>query len=183
VMAEGADEVLLVGHSSGAHLAVSVMAEALRRGVPDGPALGLLTLGQAIPMASFLPRAGALRRDLRDLSVEGRIAWVDVSAPGDGASFALCDPVAVTGVAPEGQRWPLVVSAAFSLSVAPEKWRALRWRYFRRHIQYLCAFDEPSRFDWFAVTAGPRTLAERFAGRVHSPGRVTRAVSPHRGLA
>ena len=29
---------------------------------------------------------------------------------------------------------------------------------------------------------GPLTLAERFAGRPHSPGRITRAVSRHRSV-
>ncbi|GIX15079.1 MAG: hypothetical protein KatS3mg118_3038 [Paracoccaceae bacterium] len=184
VAAEGdVDEVLLVGHSSGAHLAVSVMAGALARGVAQGPALSLLTLGQAIPMASFLPRARALRRDLGRLACCRRIVWVDVSAPGDGACFALCDPVAVSGVAPPGQLWPLVVSAAFSRTLSPRRLRALRWRHFRRHLQYLCAFDRPGRYDWFAITAGPRTLGDRFAGAGHSPSRVTVPVSPHRSIA
>ena len=44
------DEVLVVGHSSGAYLGVSVLADAVRAGVlPDrGPALGFLSLGQVV---------------------------------------------------------------------------------------------------------------------------------------
>ncbi|MEM1065853.1 MAG: hypothetical protein AAGJ74_10165 [Pseudomonadota bacterium] len=173
-MASSADEVLIVGHSSGAQLAVSVVADLLRSGrVPaNGPELSLLTLGQAIPMVSFLPKAARLRRDLRDLAVNDRIVWVDVSAPGDGCSFALCDPVAVTGVAPEGARWPLVISAAFSKTLAPERWRALKRRYYRLHFQYLCAFDDPQSFDYFRITAGPRTLGARFADRKPSQNRI-----------
>jgi hypothetical protein len=68
--AEDVDEVLVVGHSSGAYLAVSVLADLIRAGrVPgDGPVLSLLTLGQVIPMVSFLPRAGRLRADLALMS-------------------------------------------------------------------------------------------------------------------
>jgi len=40
-----------------------------------------------------------LRQDLRDLSESDDLTWIDVTAPGDGCSFALCDPVAVCGVA------------------------------------------------------------------------------------
>jgi hypothetical protein len=183
-LAGGADEVLVVGHSSGAHLAVSVLADLVREGVSAPPALGFLSLGQAVPMASFLPRAGRLRADLAFLSMCDEVTWVDVSAPGDGCSFALCDPVAVTGVAPEGQRWPLVISAAFSQTLSPERWKALKRRFFRLHFQYLCAFDNlsgrPGDYDYFRITAGPLTLRDRFAGRQPSAGRITRAMSPWR---
>lgn len=170
-----ADEVLVVGHSSGATLAVSAVAELLRSGrvTGAGPALSLLTLGQAIPMTSFLPGAKRLRRDLHELAQEARITWVDVSAPGDGCCFALTDPVAVTGVAPQaGKRWPLVLSAAFSQTLAPETLAALRHRYLRLHFQYLCAFDRPGSYDYFRITAGPLSLAERFAERAPSASRI-----------
>lgn len=177
-MREGVDEVLIVGHSSGAHLAISIVADLTRKGLPEGaPALALLTLGQVVPMVSFLPRAGRLRADLHDLSARRDITWVDVTAPGDGCAFALCDPVAVTGVAPKDKRWPLVISAAFSQTLSPGRWQALRWRFFRLHFQYLCAFDRPGDYDYFRITAGPMTLAARFAGRSPSKNRIDVPVS------
>jgi hypothetical protein len=169
------DEVLVVGHSSGAHLAVSILADMIRAGeVPkDGPALAFLSLGQVVPMVSFLPDAERLRADLHYLSQREELTWVDVTAPGDGCAFALCDPVAVSGVAPEaGKRWPLVLSAAFTQTLSPERWKALRWRFFRLHFQYLCAFDRPGDYDYFRITAGPRTLARRFEGRAPSKSRI-----------
>ncbi len=176
------DEVLVVGHSSGAHLGVAVLADLLRRGeVPsDGPALSFLTLGQVAPMVSFLPRADRLRADLKAVSQTEQLTWVDVSAPGDGCAFALCDPVAVSGVAGPGKRWPLVLSAAFTQTLSPERWAALRWRFFRLHFQYLCAFDRPGDYDYFRITAGPLTLGARFAGRAPSKSRIERAVSKYR---
>ena len=184
-LAGPADEVLVVGHSSGAQLAVSVVAGLLRDGMmpANGPVLSLLTLGQAIPMVSFLPNADALRRDLHELSCEDRITWVDISAPGDGCSFALCDPVAVTGVAPENRRWPLVLSAAYSQTLSEETRRALKWRFFRLHYQYLCAFDRPGAYDYFKITAGPVTLGRRFADRKPSMSRIDVPVSRFRSMA
>lgn len=179
------DEVLVVGHSSGASLAVSVVADLLTKkggSTPGKPVLGLLTLGQAIPVQSYLPKADKLRGDIARLSVSDALTWVDVSAQGDGCCFGLCDPVAVSGVAPEDQRWPLVLSAAFSLSLKPATWRKLRWRFFRAHFQYLAAFDNPRDYDYFQITAGPMTLADRYRGRKNSPSRVTRALSPYRSV-
>jgi len=179
------DEVLVVGHSSGAILAVSALARLLRDGrVPaNGPVLSLLTLGQVIPMVSFLPEARELRADLHLMGGQDRVAWVDVSAPGDGCAHALCDPVAVSGVAPAYQRWPLVISAAFSRTLSPETWARLRRRFFRLHFQYLCAFDAPESYDYFRITAGPLTLGERFAGRGHSKSRIATPASKFTDMA
>jgi hypothetical protein len=173
------DEVLVVGHSSGAHLGVSILADLVRAGlVPKkGPDLGFLTLGQVVPMVSFLRDAHRLRDDLRYLSQRDELTWVDVTAPGDGCAFALCDPVSVSGVAPEGKKWPLVFSAAFTQSLSPARWKELRWRFFRLHFQYLCAFDVPKDYDYFQITAGPLTLADRYAHRPASKSRILKPVN------
>jgi hypothetical protein len=182
---DNVDEVLVVGHSSGAHLAVSILADLIRaRRVPaNGPALAFLSLGQVVPMVSFLPDAHRLRGDLQYLSTRAELTWVDVTAPGDGCAFALCDPVAVSGVAPEDKRWPLVFSAAFTQSLSPERWKELRWKFFRLHFQYLCAFDRPKDYDYFQITAGPLTLAERYGDRPQSKSRIDHAVSKYTSVA
>ncbi|KIN72532.1 hypothetical protein [Sulfitobacter guttiformis] len=173
------DEVLVVGHSSGAHLGVSVLADLIRGGrVPArGPALGFLSLGQVVPMVSFLEGAHRLRADLAYLSASNALTWVDVTAPGDGCAFALCDPVSVSGVAPTNKRWPLVFSAAFTQSLSPARWKALRWRFFRLHFQYMCAFDAPRDYDYFQITAGPMTLAARYGDRPPSKSRIETPVN------
>jgi hypothetical protein len=184
-LTEGAaDEVLVVGHSSGAHLAISALAQLFRDGrlQVESPPLALLTLGQVVPMVSFLQDAHELRADLDLLSTQEGITWVDVTAPGDGCAFAVCDPVAVSGVAPVDQCWPLVLSAAFTQTLSPELWRALRWRFFRLHFQYLCAFDRPGDYDYFRITAGPQTLAAGFKGRAPSKSRIVAPTSGYRGM-
>lgn len=184
-MEQGTDEVLVVGHSSGAILGVTVLSDLIRAGLPAGhPPLAFLTLGQMVPMISFLPEARRLRADLHYLSQRDELTWVDVTAPGDGCAFALCDPVGVTGVAPEtGKRWPLVISAAFSQTLSPEKWRRLKRRWFTLHFQYMGAFDRPGDYDYFRITAGPLTLATRFRDRPPSPSRIEMPFSRHRSMA
>lgn len=178
---EGIDEVLLVGHSSGAALAVILAAEVERRGTSGAP-LALLTLGQAIPMQAFLPKATRLRADLAQLAASPTTAWVDVTAQGDGVSFWLTDPPAVCGVAPPGAQQPLVFSAAFQQTLSPAKWKAIRRQFFRLHIQYLAAFERPRDYDYFQITAGPLTLADRYRGRKPSPKVERRPFSPHRSV-
>ena len=179
------DEVLVVGHSSGAHLAIHVLAEILRNkaSILEPSKLAFLSLGQVVPMMTFLPKAGVLRRDLQELSEQDQVFWLDVTAPGDGCAFALCDPVAVTGIATEHKKWPLVISAAFTQTLSDQRWNELKRRFFRLHFQYLCAFDRPGDYDYFRVTAGPLTLAERFNGRAPSKSRKETPVNKFTDLA
>ena len=183
-LATDVDEVLVVGHSSGAHLGVSILADLHCDGrVPtQGPALSFLSLGQVVPMVSFLKDARRLRRDLHFLSQQA-MPWVDVTAPGDGCAFALCDPVSVSGVEPADKRWPLVISAAFTQTLSPARWKELRWKFFRLHFQYLCAFDRPGDYDYFRITAGPLTLGDRYRGRAPSASRIDVAASKYTDMA
>lgn len=178
------DEVLVVGHSSGAHLGVSILSELIRKGGTEGAKaqLGFLSLGHVVPMVSFLPDAYSLRQDLRYLCTRGELTWVDVTAQGDGCCFALCDPVAVTGVAPPDQKWPIVFSAAFSQTMGEAEWIKNRRRYFDLHFQYLCAFERPRDYDYFKITAGPASFAETYANRASSANRKTRATNRYKAL-
>lgn len=180
-LSDDVDEVLVVGHSSGAHLGISLLADVFRAKPrqPAGPALSFLSLGHVVPMVSFLPLAHRLRGDLQLLSTLSEITWVDVSAPGDGCCFALCDPVTVSGQDSARKKGPLVFSAAFTQSLSPERWHALRWRFFRLHFQYLCAFDRPKDYDYFQITAGPKTLRARYEGRPASKSRRASPVSAY----
>lgn len=182
VLQSDVDEVLVVGHSSGAYIAVSVLADLIRAGrVPlGGPVLSLLTLGHVVPMVSFLPDATRLRADLAFMATQD-VAWVDVTAPGDGCAFALCDPVSVSGVAPDGKIGPLVISAAFTQTLGAQRQAALKWKLFELHFQYLNAFDNlpdtPDAYDYFRVTAGPLTLGDRFRSRAPSKSRIETPVN------
>jgi len=167
------DELLIVGHSSGGSYAASVAARVIEMGASkgEGPHLSFLTLGQTIPMLSFLPGAQRLRDELRLLGKTEACDWIDVSSLADGACYALSDPVGVSGVAPpmKERRNPKVISATFWEAVSPEMKARLKGRWFRIHIQYLCAFDTPVDFDYFRITSGPIRLADRFRDRKESP--------------
>lgn len=162
------DEILLIGHSSGTILAVSILAQALRLD-PDlarrGPQISVMTLGQCMPMLGCLPHAQAFRDDLRLLGRTADICWIDFSAPPDGCSFALCDPLQACGVDLPGRLpdRPRLLSPRFVQMFDAPAYAALRRDKFRMHFQYLMAADKPASYDYFAITAGDQTLADRFA--------------------
>jgi hypothetical protein len=170
----GADEILLVGHSLGTPLAISVLARALQHR-PDlgrsGPAVALLTLGQTTPMLSLMHEADWFRRDLRiaGTAAEAGVAWIDFSAPPDGACFALVDPV--TAGNPDFRRsegappCPKLLNARFMELIDPATYAKVKRDWIRLHFQYLMAGDRVADYDYFRIIGGPLALADRYAGR------------------
>lgn len=169
-----ADELLVVGHSSGAMLAVSVMARALALAptlLERRTSVALLTLGQCIPVLSYQPEAAGFRGELATLRAARRLGWIDMTAPPDGCCFALMDPteVCLDGQGDESRTegGPKRLSPRFAQSFSAERYRVIRRDKYRCHFQYLMATELPASFDYFSVTAGPLRLADRFAP---SPG-------------
>ena len=164
VNAGTSDEVLLVSHSVGTQLAITVAARALEQMRPDGR-LSVLTLGQAIAMTPPEANARQFREDLLAIAISDRIDWVDVTSAIDGSCIALSDPLALSDVErPPGVRvQPKIVSARFNTTFTPETHAAIRRDFLRTHFQYLMATELPGDYDYFLITAGDRTLAQRFA--------------------
>jgi hypothetical protein len=162
-------EILVVGYSSGSIMAVSVLARAMpklaelvdSRRANKGTTLGLVTLGQCIPIAAEWPEARRIRTELEVLAESPMLTWHDYSASSDRAAFWKTPP------------WPQ--PAALKGHQASPPFRtvrgALRFASMRRdrremHLQYL----QPPRagagaesYDFFVLACGPQTLAERHA--------------------
>ena len=175
------DEVLVVGHSVGATLAVSVLARLLERQAAAGSAASdapgaaprppqpvLLSLGHCLPLMTSLSPAARERQDLARVAASP-ITWLDVSAPIDWAAFPAVDPVAGAGLPAAAPGWhPMLLSPRFHQLFGPQAYARLKRNRFQVHLQYLMAAERPGRYDYFAVTAGPLTLRERFE-RPESP--------------
>lgn len=153
------DEVLLVAHSVGAHLGVAAAARAMKSAGPSAR-LSLLTLGHVIPLLGLQPGAETFRQELIAVAHNPRTAWIDISAAIDSACFPLTDPVAASGL-PQASS-PKLVSARFPKLFSPESYRALKRDFSRTHFQYLMAAEIAGDYDYFLITAGDKTLAQRF---------------------
>ncbi len=167
IRVDDADEVLVVGHSVGTILTIPLVAELLRL-IPElgtkGPAFGLVSLGNCIPLVSLLPKSGKLRDDLRTVATAPGVHWLDFSARRDGASLTQVDPLAVSGVArPAGIAVrPLQFPVRIFRMFPPDVYAVIKKDTFRIHFQYLMAAELSTEYDFFALTAGPIPLAGRY---------------------
>lgn len=167
------DELLVIGHSTGAQLAVSVLARALaldpglgRR----GPRLSLLTLGGSLPMLGWQPGANWFKAEVFRLAREPRLDWLDFTTTQDGATFALLDPVVLLGLDPPDPPKPKILSTKLFQMFRPKTFKTVHRDWRRVHFQYLMAHELPGDYDFFAITAGPLTLSRRFAHRKPAQG-------------
>ncbi|MES2438331.1 MAG: hypothetical protein V4584_04670 [Verrucomicrobiota bacterium] len=167
IRASDADEVLLVGHSVGTILTVPLVTELLKL-EPElgmrGPVFGLVSLGNCLPLVSLLPGSTQLRDDLKTVATAPGVRWLDFSARRDGASVTQVDPLKVSGITrPKGiavrpQQFPVRIVKMFP----PDIYAVIKKDIFRIHFQYIMAGELLTDYDFFAITAGPLSLAERF---------------------
>lgn len=159
------DEILVAGHSYGAVLAIAIVARALEAARTAKPKLSLLTLGQTIMWLAWLPGAGRMREEIATVAESDRIDWIDISAPPDGACFALVDPYTAIGDRNPDRKNPKLLNAKFHDIMAPEAFARRNRNWMELHFQYLMATAQRADYDFFAITSGPQTLADRFAHR------------------
>jgi predicted alpha/beta-hydrolase family hydrolase len=171
------DEIIIVGHSSGAMMAASALARAiaLYPKLFQQPAkIGLLTLGQCIPMLGLLPYATKFRAELTVLSTQSDLLWVDLSSATDPICFSKVNPFDACGIdqTAEGQGARLcLLSPPFyllpNISAATIKRAAVS----NVHVQYLRRFisESPDNIPNIAVnhylniSTGSPSLRKRFS--------------------
>jgi hypothetical protein len=162
-----AQEIVLVGHSSGSFLGAEILARALKLD-PElgrhGPRIVLLTLGGNMPIVGFHKAAVQFRQHLRQLAVEPSIDWIDCQSRKDVMNFFPFDPIAGHGIdAGPARRNPVIVPVRFREVIRPEHYNRFRWKFFRVHFQFVMANERPHAFDFFMIVCGPVPLRDRIA--------------------
>jgi pimeloyl-ACP methyl ester carboxylesterase len=162
--ANEADELAVVGHSSGAVVATAIMARALELD-PDlgrnGIRLVLLTLGSVMPAVALHPRAARMRDIVRRLAVAPALTWIDCQSRKDVMCFANFDPIDGVGVKAGGQRCnTLLWRIRFRDMIAPKKYGRFRWNHLRVHYQYILAGDQPAPYDYVLLVGGSMPIAD-----------------------
>jgi hypothetical protein len=163
-----AQEVLIVGHSTGATVAVEVTARALALD-PDlgrrGPALALLTIGSCLPVVGFVRTADLLRRHIARLATDASMLWVEYQAPQDVLNAFGFDPVSDLDLNLGGAARvnPIIRSARFKETILPSTYRKIRRNFFRMHFHFLMPNDIPGEYDYPMIVCGPVSLADRVA--------------------
>jgi hypothetical protein len=164
-----AEEIVLVGHSSGSFLCAEILARALKLD-PDlgrhGPRVVLLTLGGNMPIVGFHKASTTFRDHLRELAVEPSIDWIDCQSRKDVMNFFPFDPISGHGIdAGPGRRNPTIVPVRFREVIKPEHYERFRWKFFRVHFQFVMANERAHAYDFFMIVCGPVPLR----GRINAP--------------
>ena len=162
-----ADEIVIVGHSSGSFLGTEMLARALQLDPAlgrHGPRIVLLTIGGNFPIVGFHAVSEGFRDHLRMLAVEPSIDWIDCQSRKDVMNFYPFDPIEGHGIdVGEARRNPRIVPVRFRDIITPEHYGLFRWKFFRVHFQFVMANERPHAYDFFMIVCGPIPLDARMA--------------------
>jgi hypothetical protein len=162
-----AEEIVVVGHSSGSFLGAEILARALKLDPAlgrHGPRIVLLTIGGNFPIVGFHAASQDFRDHLRLLAIEPSIDWIDCQSRKDVMNFYPFDPIAGHGIeAGASRRNPTIVPVRFREIIKPEHYNLFRWKFFRVHFQFVMANERPHAYDFFMIVCGPIPLSERMA--------------------
>jgi pimeloyl-ACP methyl ester carboxylesterase len=162
-----AEEIVVVGHSSGSFLGAEILARALELDPGlgrHGPRIVLLTIGGNFPIVGFHAASKGFRDHLRLLAIEPSIDWIDCQSRKDVMNFYPFDPIVGHGIdAGASRRNPTIVSVRFREIIKPAHYNLFRWKFFRVHFQFVMANELPHAYDFFMIVCGPIPLSERMA--------------------
>jgi hypothetical protein len=162
--ASKADELAVVGHSTGGVIAAAIVDRALELDPHlgrSGPRLVLLTLGSVMPAVALHPAAQRMRDIVSRLATAPALDWIDCQSRKDVLCFANFDPVDGIGLDVGHERCnPLLWPISFKEMIAPDDYNRFRWNHFRVHYQYIMAGDRPAHYDYVLLVGGPRAIAE-----------------------
>jgi hypothetical protein len=162
-----AQEIVLVGHSSGSFLSTEILARALVRDGElgrRGPRIVLLTLGANFPVVGYQKAAQFFRDHLRRLAIEPAVDWIDCQARKDVMNFFDFDPLTSHGIDVGDRRRNLfIVPIRFRDMIRPANYNRFRWKFFRVHFQYVMANEVKHACEFFMIVCGPVPLRERMA--------------------
>jgi pimeloyl-ACP methyl ester carboxylesterase len=160
-----AEEIVIVGHSSGSFLGTEILARALKLDPAlgrHGPRVVLLTIGGNFPIVGFHAVSQDFRDHLRQLAVEPSIDWIDCQSRKDVMNFYPFDPIAGHGIdVGDSRRNPTIVAVRFREIIKPEHYNLFRWKFFRVHFQFVMANERAHAYDFFMIVCGPIPLNER----------------------
>lgn len=151
-----ADEILVIGHSLGAVLAVDLLDRALKL----DPTLGrkkvpvtFLSVGSSILKIGLHPKAVRFRSAMERVANARAIFWGDYQALVDVLNFYKSRPMAEMGLSTENEATIRVVRLSQMLD--DDIYQRIRFNFFRLHCQFVSGNDRRASYDYFMLTCGP----------------------------
>jgi hypothetical protein len=153
------DEIVIVGHSLGAMLALDMVDRALASD-PDvgrrGPAICVLTVGATIPKFALHPLARRIHDIISRVVAEPAVAWVEYQSRDDTISFYKFDPVSLRRLG--GDRLagkPVIRRVQLHQMLQPETLARHRNNILRLHYQSVMANEKRASYDYLLMVCSP----------------------------
>jgi hypothetical protein len=151
-----ADELLVIGHSLGAVIAVDLLDRALRL----DPALGarnipvtFITIGSSMLKIGLHRRATRFRAAVERVSQSPGIFWGDYQARIDLLNFYNIHPMAEMALPTEYE--PVVRLVEIGQMLEHAMYRHIRLNFYRLHCQFVSGNDKRASYDYFMLVCGP----------------------------
>ena len=156
IRAGDVDEVVVIGHSLGAVLAVDLLDRAFRL----DPAMArsatrvvLVTVGSSILKIGLDRRAIRLRAALTRVAAAPGLFWVEYQVLLDAMNFYKTQPLAVLKL--PVRDLPLVRVVRISRMLELRYYRSIKHNFFRVHNQFVSGNDQRAPYDYFMLVCGP----------------------------
>jgi hypothetical protein len=150
------DEIILVGHSLGAVLAIDLIDKVLtlqpRLGLV-GPRFAFLTIGSSILKIGLHPEARNFRAAVERVASAAGIFWGDYQARVDIMNFYDTDPMVEMALTTNAG--PVVRLVEIGRMLEHTMYRRIRLKFFRLHCQFISGNDRRAAYDYFMLVCGP----------------------------
>jgi hypothetical protein len=160
-----ADELLVIGHSLGAVLAVDLLDRALTR----DPAFGtrkipvtFLTIGSSVLKIGLHRGATRFRAAVARVALSPGIFWGDYQARVDIMNFYNTNQMAEMALPTEGG--PVVRLVEFGRMLEHAMYRRIRLKFYRLHCQFISGNDRRAPYDYFMLVCGPVSAKSQTLG-------------------
>ena len=150
------DEILVIGHSLGAVLAIDLLDRALQLepmlGRNGGPRVAFLSVGSSIPKIGLHRAARRFRAAVERVAHSPAIFWGEYQALTDVMNFYKADPIACMGLS---GRSPIIRQVRVRAMLEPAAYARVKGNFFRVHCQFVSANDRRAAYDYFMFVCGP----------------------------
>lgn len=152
------DEILVMGHSLGAVLAIDLIDKmlalepALGRG---GPRVAFISIGSSVLKIGLHRDARDFRAAVARVATAGGVFWGDYQARVDIMNFYGTHPTAEMALA--AGAGPVVRLVEIGRMLEHRIYRQMRLRFFRLHCQFISGNDRRAEYDYFMLVCGPLT--------------------------
>ena len=159
------DELVVIGHSLGAVLAIDVLDRALRLEPAlgqNGARVAFISVGSSILKIGLHASAARFRASAERVASAPGIFWGDYQAISDIMNFYKRDPLTAMGL--PSRDVPLVRMVRIRHMLDPAIYKRIRYRPLRMHLQFVSGNNLRNAYDYFMLVCGPLSAERQVRG-------------------